>query len=407
MNEKKVFCAGAARGEITPSGGLMPMPFIWNYKFESVLDPIYARVLSMTDGMHKVLFIVLEMTVVPYPEELLAFVAEQTGLEKEYIFITVTHTHEAPPIGYLPIPEGTEDEKKCRLWFGEIKEAVLDTIRRADERQRPARIGYGTGKSYINVNRDEIFGDRAVLGNNYERPSDKEIQLVRMEDLEGHTIALIVNYAVHAVAMNGCLINNAVAVTGDIPGRTSAKIEEQMDGAVVFWTSGAAGDQNPRVMTQYVFYGRDGQQEVCNLGETGHIVLEHLAREHVRDILAANEKLVCTKEDVELFAAEKIVRCEGRTKELPQVPYILRLLVVGDIAFEGISAEIVTSVGQAVRGVSPYEKTILISHCMQYMGYVPDDWEYEHHAFEAENPPVGKGVAQPVFVDGFRELFQE
>lgn len=407
MEERKMFCAGAAKGEITPSKSLMPMPFVWGIKFESVLDPIYVRVLSMEDGIRKSLFIVLEMTVVPYAGELLDFIVEQTGVEKEYIFIAATHTHEAPPIGYLPIPDGTEDEKKCRDWFKKIKAVVLETIRKAESRMQPARLGHGRGKSYINVNRDEVIGDKSILGNNFERASDKTVELVRIENLEGNVIALIVNYAVHAVAMNGCLVNNAVAITGDIPGRTSAKLEEALEDAVVFWTSGAAGDQNPRIMTQYIFPGEDGNPQVFNLGETGHIILEFLAREHVRDILAANGTFECREEEVRLFAAEKVAVCEGKPEEQKEVPYILRLFCLGDIVFEGISAEIVTSVGKAVREVSPSEKTILISHCMDYMGYVPDDWEYDHCAFETGNSMIGKGAALPVFIKGFQELFEK
>lgn len=81
--------------------------------------------------------------------------------------------------------------------------------------------------------------------------------------------------------------------------------------------------------------------------------------------------------------------------------------MIGDIAFEGISAEIVTSVGKAVREVSPYEKTILVSHALGYQGYVADDWEYEHNAFEAGSAKTAKGAAQEAFVSGFGELFRE
>ena len=66
MKKKFAFYAGAAKNEITPSSELMPMPFVWTYKFDKVLDPIYVRVISMKDGRHKSLFITLEMTVVPY-----------------------------------------------------------------------------------------------------------------------------------------------------------------------------------------------------------------------------------------------------------------------------------------------------------------------------------------------------
>ena len=73
---------------------------------------------------------------------------------------------------------------------------------------------------------------------------------------------------------------------------------------------------------------------------------------------------------------------------------------------EGVSAEVVTSIGKAACGVSHYKKTMMITHALGYCGYVADEWEYEHEAFEVGNSPVGKGVAQPLFEEAFKELFR-
>lgn len=82
---------------------------------------------------------------------------------------------------------------------------------------------------------------------------------------------------------------------------------------------------------------------------------------------------------------------EKKTSEM--IPYKLRLFMLGDIAIQGISAEIVTSVGQQVREVSPYEKTILVSHALGYHSYVADEWEYNHDAFEVTGFAPEKGAA--------------
>lgn len=71
-----------------------------------------------------------------------------------------------------------------------------------------------------------------------------------------------------------------------------------------------------------------------------------------------------------------------------------------------VSAEVVTSIGKAACGVSHYKKTMMITHALGYCGYVADEWEYEHEAFEVGNSPVGKGVAQPLFEEAFKELFR-
>ena len=413
MENGSIFYAGAAKGNITPEKELFPMPYIGPIVIDRAEDSIYVRVLAMEDGKNKSLFITFDLCAIPYPEETLKMISEGTGIPEAYIFMAATHTHEVPLLGFGLYQQGTEEEKKCQLWYGVMKDVILETVRTAMGHLKPARIGYGTGKSYINVNRDETKDGKTDLGNNFERPSDKTLYLVRIEDMQGSTIALLVNYAVHAVVMNGCMVNGGIGLCGDLPGRTSAKLEEQL-GGVALWTSGAAGDQNPRIMTAYGIELKDGKPKMRCLEEKGYMILDFLVEEHVRDILKVNEGLVCEETDAPLFAASETIKCPGRknpekntgTDDVPDAPYILRLLTIGDIAFEGISAEVVTTVGQAVREDSPYRKTILVTHASAYCGYVPDDWEYEHDAFEAKSTPVAQGAAQPAFLQGFRELFR-
>jgi len=413
--------AGAARGDITPGDNILPLPFVFSVVMDRIADPIYVRVLDLDDGQKRVLFITFDMGIIPYPDETLKFICDITGLSKESIFMAATHTHEVPFIGFsmLPMPDA---EEKHRRWYSEIQKALKDAIKQAGENKKPARIGYATGKSYINVNRDEIIDGKSELGNNFERPSDKTLALVRLEDEEGSPIALIVNYAVHAVVMNGCMVDGVIKISGDLPGRTSAMLEEKLGGAVVLWTSGAAGDQNPRIMTQYVTEMKDGLPVVKSLGEAGYMILDFLTNEHVRDILAVHQSLVCDRNEAEIFVAERLAVCPRRLTPQnaevaessqnaagsdPTVSYTLRMLTVGDLVFEGISAEVVTTIGTALKIASPYEKTMVVTHVNNYDGYVTDDWGYENHTFEAIGTFVQKGYAQPAFLKGFAEMFDE
>jgi neutral ceramidase len=411
--------AGAAKGDITLGENILPIPFFLTIEMNRVVDPIYVRVLDIDDGHQRALFITFDMLIVPNPEETMEFICDYTGLSKEYVFLAATHTHEVPLLGFSETTS-SEAETKYKLWYTEILETLKETIKRAEEAKRPARIGYSTGKSYININRDEIIDGKGTIGNNFERPSDKTLALVRIEDKEGVPIAFIVNYAVHAVVMNGCLVDGTIGICGDLPGKTSAMLEEKFDGAVALWTSGAAGDQNPRIMTQYTTNTKEGETVVKSLGESGYIILDFLANEHVRDIIAVNKSLVCDKTEAKIFASERLAVCPRRIRDAEPdesfknteeseltVTYTLRLLTIGDIAFEGISAEVVTSIGMALKSASPYEKTMVVTHVGTYCGYVPDDWGYKNNTFEAKGTLVQKGYAQPAFLKGFAEMFDE
>lgn len=396
------FLAGAAKGDITPAEHLMPMPLLSVLKFDKVNDPVHARVLAMSDGDQQSLFIMLDMTLVPRPEETSALIAEATGIPAENIFIAATHTHGTTPISLMEYANPV-DRMKIDEWYGSIQTTLLSTVREAQSNMVPATVGYGTGESNVNVNRDVLEGDTAVLGSNFDRPSDKTARLIRFEDMEGDPIALIVNYAVHSVVVNGMLNGVRTPWTSDLSGRTSQKVESEMDGAVVLWSSGAAGDQNPRLTTQYG--GPDVGGTKGNLGRAGFNVLEFLSEQHARDILAANETFDADESDVSLYADERLAEVPSKTEGEPPVPYTLRLFMIGDIAFMGPSAEIVTSIGEEITAASPFEDTVLVSHANGYQGYVADKWQYEHDAFEVG--PTVEGAAQKQFVEDFRSMFAE
>jgi hypothetical protein len=142
------------------------------------------------------------------------------------VLLTATHTHSA---GGQRGPD--------------YAEKIVQSVRLAQQRLAPARVGYGTGESYINVNRQIIDPrtNRWWEGPNRRGPSDKTVSVLRFEGLSGEPIAVYYNYAVHAV-----IAGQLDQVSADIPGAASNYIEDSFDGRVVaVWSTGAAGDQNP------------------------------------------------------------------------------------------------------------------------------------------------------------------
>ena len=123
-----------------------------------------------------------------------------------------------------------------------LDEKIFESARQAKARLA-ARVGYGTGVSYININRNIIDPKtrRWWEGPNYEGPSDKTVAVMTFEDLRGQPIAVYYNYAMHAV-----MLGQLDKVSGDVPGAASKYIEEAFDDKIVaVWSTGAAGDQNP------------------------------------------------------------------------------------------------------------------------------------------------------------------
>jgi len=403
--EKGQLLAGAAKGNITPSTELYPMPLLSVLKFRDIRDEVYARVLSLSDGEQKYLYIALDMTLVPKADETLDFISNETGIPRENILITATHTHGTSPVSLTDFLNPF-DTMKNNIWYKQVMNTLLETIAEAQKGMVPAKYGYGEGESYVNVNRDILVGDQSILGTNVDGYSDKTIRMVRIDDLSGKNIALLVNYACHGTVMNGAIYGIGTSFTGDLPGQSALKVEKDLDGGICLWSAGAAGDQNPIICAQ-------GEQ-LDDSGEAHHYFLGRKASSHVLDTLSSAhaQNILDAYEDIEAAERDSLITTKSASvdieteDEVGSITYELRVFTLGSIAFEAVDAEIVSSVGKSIREASPYEHTILMTLANGYKGYVPDEWEYDHDAFE-NSYNLKRGAGEAGLVAGFEALFDQ
>ena len=219
--------AGAARVDITPPAAELPPGS------QGVLDPLYARAIVVGNGSTRAALLTVDAGGLPTAlwEELRTRAEAELGIPRDNFLLTATHTHSAP-----------------FQRAGNYADQLFAAVRQAAERQQPARMAFGTGQSWINVNRNIIDPEtrRWWEGPNYAGPSDKTVGVLRLETLEGAPIAVYYNYAVHPV-----ITGNLDMISGDIPGAASAYLEASLGGdAVALWSSGASGDQNPIFFNQ-------------------------------------------------------------------------------------------------------------------------------------------------------------
>lgn len=400
MNHKLL--AGASKCSITPDDTLLPMPFVGPVTFDFIKDSIFVRALYLENPETKLLIMTFDLGEVPYPEETRAYIQEITGLPKETIFLAGTHTHETPFMSTASDMLMEDSQKEIyHRYFEQIKDAIKKAITDAMGMKCPARLGFGKGSSYINVNRDEPIDGKAEVGNNYERPSDKTLRLMRIEALDGKLIALLINYAVHGVLLNGNFVNDKLYISGDIPGQASTMLEAKL-GGIALWTSAAAGDQNPRVMTNFGYINFPEDLRTKCVGEGAFYLLDSLVSEHVRDIIKVNNQISCVEESPEIKALDETVFVEGAQGQ--PVPYELFLVKIGNTNLLGINAEVVTSIGAAICHTSKAENTLLITHVLGSAGYVCDDWQYQYQSFETGMAAAKQGAAEPAFVNAFTEM---
>ncbi|GGL35273.1 hypothetical protein GCM10010983_35340 [Caulobacter rhizosphaerae] len=398
--------AGAARVDITPTPSVLPA---------SIHDPLFVRTLILDSGKDKVLLVSIDSPGLARTDELLDSLAKELQVPRDHILMAATHDHSAPfmALGDAPYP-----------YFDLIKKGVLDAARQANARLRPARIGYRTGKAYVNSNRDEKIAGRYTMGYAPEGPSDKTVAVMAVTDMAGKPIAVYANYAVHGVVMFFSKTKDGqLEITGDLPGATSRYVEEHLGPDVVaLWTSGAAGDQNP-IFTS-VYLTQDGAFKDSGVG--GWTLLDAQARRLGEEIVRVVNATSDTTDSAELKVRTTVLVCPGQAPAKPGAPPLpaatswaptkvemvdgapvkipLTLMTVGDIALAGVGGEVFTEIGMAVKAQSPFDRTMVVTHLPGNVGYIPTDRAFALPSEKALTATMKPGCADPGIPATFKDM---
>ena len=368
------FRAGAARVDVTPAESELPR------NYEGILDHIYSRAIVLDNGTTSAALVTVDAGGVP--EQIWQNVTRQIETElkipPQNVLITATHSHSVPG-------------QQAASYVAKI----VESVRVAKQRLEPARVGYGTGASYINVNRNILDPKTKQWweGANYDGPSDKTVAVMKFETLSGQPIAVYYNYAMHGVAAGQLDL-----VSGDAPGTTSRYIEDSFDDKIVaLWSSGAAGDQNPIYYQQtydlreirikdYASRGQDISNSMPpggqGLNKKDPTVIKLMSQqkqmilsmgqflgEEVKRVMREMERMDTR---VEIDGRQKTIQCPGRTRtdtgragsagtytDAGPVSIRLGLLRVGDVAIGAVNAEVFNLIAQRLKKESPYARTMM------------------------------------------------
>ena len=417
--------AGAARVDITPAASELPPGS------QGVLDPLYARAIVVGNGQTRAALLTVDAGGLPTAlwEDLRTRAEAELGIPRDAFVLTATHTHSAP---FQRAP-GFADQ-------------LFAAVRQAAERLQPARMAFGTGQSWINVNRNIIDPQtrRWWEGPNYEGPSDKTVAVLRLETLDGAPIAVYYNYAVHPV-----ITGNLDMISADIPGAASNYLEASLGGDVVaLWSSGASGDQNPIFFNQtydlrairvadYAARGEDisnamppGGQGLDRTNPRVQLLLDQqkqvnsalglMLAEEVLHVMRAS--LQRPAQEVVIDGALQTVTCPGRRRldtgragyagtyeDADPIPLQLSMLRLGDVYIGGVDAEIFNPIATRFKAASPHANTMMatLTNGSARSGYVPHDAAYGQYTFEVVSSRLKPGCAETTIVDGLTDLIEE
>lgn len=454
---------GTAKVCISPPAEMFPFPapayMGEGLQIDGIYMDMYVRMLAIDNGTKTFLFGVFEES--NGTDALKEAVTEKYGIPYENQMFCHIHNHGGVQTRTVTKGGPTHIHHKYnenQVKYGEIIfEKALEAAGIALSGMKDACFGFGTGRSYINVNRDFPCEDGYWAENaNYDGPSDKTLAVLKFTDAEGNLIAALLNYGCHAITTIGARdTDGKLKVSADFPGFTCDYLEKKYPGAVVMWTSGAAGDQNAIICykgdkhfteasinsaydhlpdgLQYSYAQWIGERHAydadqilkktsaswssaaMNSAYTDVFIPQQKAPENtnfwLNISLSQNNVAVVEKIAPEMVEDGRIV---GRNIE-DYVPTgtseacETQMFVIGDTAIITAAAELYARLGMHVKSASPLRKVMLITNCGGHgnrVGYIQDTDSNTHKTFQhfGEAYPCD---SNKIFTDGVKELTKE
>jgi hypothetical protein len=429
--------AGAARVDITPAGD-PAYPASGKYAHER----LYVRAIVLDNATTRAALVGADLGGIG--DDVFTPALQQISAElscpRENVIISVTHSHSAvssgpPPVGFPRQPAEPTIA------------AILDAVRQARARLQPAVAAFGTGLSYLNVNRDVVSEETHLWTQaaNLTGPSDKTVAVLQLATPAGEPIAAYVNYAMHPI--NGFLVG---ITSADLPGALCRYVEQQFDDrTVVVFSQGASGDQNP-------LYLRPSTNALASLSGTritGYELVREAIEAPLRDGKVTRQRLDPRVADnlerwiesqgqllgeevirvmthttrraatVSLWGAQKTLTCPARkrtntgregspgTYEDSDDPVRIRLgvLGIGDTALATVNGEVYSAIGQRAKKASALSNTVVVTLANGWgnSGYIPDDASFGAYTFQVLGSRLKPGCAEQGIADGIADLVSQ
>ncbi len=396
--------AGTAKIDITPKKPVKMSGYGSRTGLSTgVHDPLSARIIVFKNNDKRL--VLVSSDILGYyggtAEYMRKAILEEFQLGPCELFLSAIHTHAGPT---LTIDK--ENGHPNNLEYTEqLKGKLIEVIREALSNFEPVRIGAGIGYSPVGSNRRELTFDSSGnssirLGRNPYGPTDKEVLVAKVTNDDGQTIAALFDYATHAT----CLGGKNYTISGDVIGLAEQFVEKILGKDVIAAAfAGASGNIDPwyRVLPEF-------NTEPGWIPEP--VLLGTMLGEEAIHVFRGIDKL---SGDGEIKTAFVSLELPGKPrneteikKDTPPSRFNVTAARVGDIAFIGLSGEVLTEIGMAIKAGSPFQHTFVITHCNGAHGYLPPEHLYIEGGYEVRSSSFAPKAADMVVKEAVKMLHE-
>lgn len=439
-NDKKTegLQVGFGRANITPdfSCGMGGYGDTKTRRSTGVLSYLYADCVAFTEGDETALVYCLDAQSVgqDYREIFREAVSEATGIAKDHIFFSATHTHNGAVYG-------DEDEQAIK-YKAIVINGVVEAAKDALEDRAKATI-YAGAKELKNMNfvRHYVMSDGSYAGSNFgdltsleevahATETDPALTLYKFDrEDESKKDVLLVNWAAHADHAS----ENYNYLSADYPGAIRDEVEATTDLLCMF-IPGAGGNQNPHGRIEgedheykhMKKYGQAlGKEAVAYLPELQKIEDTTVAvTSQTVDVPVDHSWDHMLKEAEEIWAlwnsgnrdeANRMARAlgmsgayhartirGGRAELGETLPVEIAAIRIGDIAFVNHHYEMFSDAGLYIKANSPYAFTVV---CEGNGGYIASKEAFDYVSYESSISNYARGSAE-MLAEKFVEMLK-
>jgi hypothetical protein len=240
------FKAGTASKVITPTEPLWMAGYAnRNKPCETKRHDLWVKALAIEDsGGNRCVLLTSDLCGIPrsLSEPVCAEVMKQTGLKREQILLTCSHTHCGPVVtdNLSDMYEMTPDQPvKIRAYSDKLRAWMVETIVAAVKDLKPATLAVGQGTARFAMNRRQPTDKGVINGRNPDGPVDHSVPVLEVKDGEGKMKAIVFGYACHNTTMQ------FYEWCGDYAGFAQIEVEKTHPGALALFWIGCGADANP------------------------------------------------------------------------------------------------------------------------------------------------------------------
>lgn len=344
-------------------------------------DPIYATAMYFLKGSDALVIIQTDLVGLfkTDTDPIRQAVANVLAIDRARVIVASTHTHASPDTAglwgtTLPANPGRDER-----FMNSAKEKCVKAAVQAYQNRQPARLYMAIGQesdTHYNTHQDET-----------EDPNlDPTLTVLRADDLQGHTIATLTNWACHPTTENEKNLN----ISSDWVGAFYQSMAEKSAGIHMYINGSIGASVQPSPAWRDEHIGGEGQGFVWAkaMGEhlankAGKLLAE--MKEIQVDRIEARQATVSFKLDSFLFRLATVLGVlDMGFSEHGQYETDIAAVKIGPLRFGTMPGEMSPHLGKQIRRHLGGDAQVLIGLGQDQLGYILDEEQYENNVYSYE-----------------------